>query len=185
MRLAGMSNRFPWVRQLMFLNVDKASFFVREWEDLILLSSVHWLWIVRLVRNRSSNSSGFADLQLEMGLVVVSDFVNLVSWLMLLLNFQELLLLANCWRPNKSWSAWIVEGMFNCAIVTDLWGVHSIVFLKKLRGAKRDFFLNSCNNVRCLCREWIKEALTSEWGSFWERSSFVLCVASFKVLDHH
>ena len=80
---------------------------------MILSSSVDSLCILRLVWNRSSNSSIFSDFPSNVGIVVVSDCGSLEILLMLLWKFAELFLFANCRRANKIWSASIVAGVFS------------------------------------------------------------------------
>ena len=62
--------KFSLLRLLMFLNVWRASQRMRKtW--FFLSSSVSWLWIFRLVWNRSSNSSSISEFPSKMGIVVV------------------------------------------------------------------------------------------------------------------
>ena len=112
-KTARISPRFSPVGPLKILNVCSASPVMREWQKFILSSSVNWLRILRLIWKRSSNSSNFSDFLSNVGIVVVRDFGNLEILLILLLKFEELLLFANCWRANKSWSASIVAGVFS------------------------------------------------------------------------
>ena len=112
-KTARISSRFSRVGPIMFLKVWRASPLMREWKYVILSSSVSWLWILRLVWKRSSNSSNFLDFPSNVGNVVVKDFGSLEILLMLFWKFAELLLFANCWRANKIWSASIAAGEFS------------------------------------------------------------------------
>ena len=101
-----------------------------------------WLWILKLVWNRSSNHSFFPDFQSNIGLVVVKDLGNFDILSVLLLKTAELLLPANCWRANKIWSASIVAGVFslrNCGRI-----VERALFcfrVKKSQGSNSEYLL--------------------------------------------
>ena len=75
--------------------------------------SVIWLCILRLVLERCSNSSNFSDAPSKVRFVVVAEFGNLEIRLMMLPIPAELVLLANCWRTTKIWSASIVARLFS------------------------------------------------------------------------
>ena len=102
---------------MIFLSLCSASPRMREWKWFILSSSVSWLWIFRLVWNRSSNNLNFKDFPLKLGFVVVGDLGSFATLLLLLLKLAELLFVANFWRANSIWSASIVAEVFlqrNC-----------------------------------------------------------------------
>ena len=106
----------------MFLIVCRASPRNRECKYSILSSSVSWFWILSLVWIISSNGSIFFDFSSLVGIAVVKDLGRFEIRLMLLLELAELLLLANCWKAKKIWSASIVAGVFslrNCGWLVD------------------------------------------------------------------
>ena len=70
---------------------------------------------------------------------------------MLLLNLAELLLLANCWKANKIWSASIVTRCLYCWFVAYLLSTFSFVSLKNSQLSKNDFLperLSPCHRSR-------------------------------------
>ena len=100
-----------------------------------------WLWILKLVWNRSSNSSNFFDFPSKVGIVVVRDLGSFEILLLLFLTLAELLFVANCWRAIKSGLLQLSEGCSHCEIVADLWSAPSFVFLRKLQKSSRESLL--------------------------------------------
>ena len=110
--------------------------------------------------------------------------------LLLLLELAKLLLLANCRRANKIWSASIVagaQGCSHCEIVVDLWSAPSFVCLNKSKGAIGNLFLNSYQHVRGLIWVWIRQIAGTTGRELHFRMGIILgtisvCVLVFYVL---
>ena len=96
-----------------FWSSSRKSAPMREWRQLILSSSVNWLWILRPVWKKSSNRSNFSNFPSNVGIVVVSNIGNLESWLSLTWTLAEVVLFANFWRIIKIWPALIVAWVFS------------------------------------------------------------------------
>ena len=136
-----ISPKFSPLGLVMFLKACSATPRKREWKKFILSSSVSWLWIFKLVWNRSSNSSNFYDFPSMVGIVVVRDLGNFEIMLMLLLKLAELVFVASCWRANKIWSASIVAVVFSlrkCGWLVTRFSA----FLRKYQGSSRESLLD-------------------------------------------
>ena len=143
-----------------------------------------WVWILKLLSNRSSNNLNFSDFLSKVGNVVVRDLDSFEFSLKLLLKVADLLLLAKFWMPNKSWSVSIVSEMFslrNCG-----WPVKRVffVFLKKSQGNNREPTLELLSPG--LFWVWvILNAIVIEWtipSWFWF-SAFVFADVPGTVLE--
>ena len=122
----------------------------------LIVFSVSWLYILRIVWNRSSNNSNFSYFPSMVGIVVIWDCDKLENCLLLLLKLAELLLLTYCWTANKLWSASIVAGIFplrNCG-----WLVERLrLFLRKNPGEHlgiTSWLLSPCEECH-LCLSWL------------------------------
>ena len=128
-----------------------------------------WLWIFKLVWNKSPNSSNFSDLPLKVGFSVVRDLGKFKILLMFLLKLAELLSVANCWKANKIWCASTVEAVFslrNCGWFVERAG-------EQYRTSSWNLVTKWCvfswsESFRLLV--WQAENTTSGQGSIEERS---------------
>ena len=143
------------------------------------MSSLSWLWTLRLVWKRSSNNSKFSDFPSNVGIVVSSDFSKLEIRKILLFTFAEMVLFANCWTANKTWSAsivgvvfslrncgWLAEWVFFC-LPEDVPGEQQVIS----SGTPVTMSWPSLGpefRVVCLC-----EMFASGWRWLWESSPFV------------
>ena len=126
---------------LLFCNVCSASLLMRVWKQLILFSSIHWLWILTLVWNRPPNSSKFIDFPSKEGNVVVGDLSGFENCLLLFLNFAEFPLLTNYRTTSKIWCASFVIAVFSVQYCGWLVVRAFFCFTAEVQRSKRRFFL--------------------------------------------
>ena len=109
--------------------------------------------------------------------------------LILLLKLAEYLLLADCWRANKIWSALIDAGV--CSMQNCGWLVELVFFFfpeEISKGPKEDFFSNTCHHIKGLLWAYFLWGKTQEdshfrMGIFLELSSFDPWYLHFKLPD--
>ena len=139
-----------------FTTYDRVKIF-----DFVVFSQLVFNFL-RLVWRRTSNNSSFSGFPSKMGIVVLSEFRSSEIRRMVL-KLAKLLLLANCWRAKKYWSASTVASRFPLRI---FWLSYRTRFLLvawgRFRRSVRNFFVNSCHHVGSLLGAEILKGLNQK-----------------------
>ena len=186
-KTARSSLRSPRVRLLVFWNVCNASPLMRKWKWKILLCPVGCLWKLRLVWKRFEGFSVFPAFPSKMRMVVVSDFGRLGIKLRLLFE-QSCKSSPTVETPKKSGRREKSQACFHYGVVTDMWSAHYFFSPEEVPGEPKSFHswalvtITEVSSGLNSCEDWLKETLTSGWGSFREPSSlWAECVPFRKV----
>ena len=140
-KTAIISPRLSLVGLLKFLNVCDASPFKKECKKLILSSSVSWSWNLGLFWKRSSNSSNFSHLSLNVGILCKVFKDCRLAVVCQLLKGQKNLVCFNYLKGVLTAKLWLNYG---ACLLFFSWSVPW--------GATSHLFLNSSHHVSRLVR---------------------------------